>query len=237
MSDVYLPPEKETVVNADQFSLKRLDSYHLNQLTAKAFESPVKSAKLKRSGADGLNFSIKNVSPSPFKFSESQSPSKYDSPIKKFGLNKLEKISEKDSFCTDASMVSFCSDELHSSKKKGRKTENLTLAKYKLTEDQEEISEEDGDDESLAEHLRVVAGTEEDGEQMQLDGSPIKLNLKNPGLAINKIITKAKRDAKEVIMVTRNCKTTQPISPVGNTSKCMFTMHKVELMTDEKPKE
>ena len=106
---------------------------------------------------------MSNLSPSPFKLSESQSPSKYESPIKKFGLAKLEKISEKDSFCTDASMISFCSDELHSSKKK-RKTENVTLAKYNLLEDHDIIDEEDGDDESLAEHLRVVAGGEEDDE-------------------------------------------------------------------------
>lgn len=94
----------------------------MNQLTAKLFESPVKSAQLRRSGTKGLNFG-KNNSQSPLKIPEASfSPSKYESPIRKLGKAKLEKISEKDSFCTDASMVSFCSDDLHSSKKKRGRT-------------------------------------------------------------------------------------------------------------------
>ena len=140
------------------------------------------------------------------------SPSKYESPIRKLGKAKLEKISEKDSFCTDASMVSFCSDELHSSKKKRGKTQNVTLAKYQLQEDEDCISEEelDQDDESLAEHLKHVGGPGEN--DVQLDGSPIKRHLRNPGLSINKLITKAKKDAKEVLLVTRNFNT-QPKTP------------------------
>ena len=68
-----------------QFSLKRLDSFHLNQLTAKAFESgsPVKTAR----------------------YDDGES-SASTSPLKKLGKMKLEAIDEADSFCTDSSYQS-----------------------------------------------------------------------------------------------------------------------------------
>jgi hypothetical protein len=62
----------------DHEQLRRLDSIHLNQLTAKAFEK-----KPKETNQDN----------------ESEDPS----PIKKFGQMKLEAIDEIDSFCTDSS--------------------------------------------------------------------------------------------------------------------------------------
>lgn len=154
----------------------------------------------------GLALNQASASPSP-KFAVSSffgnqaSPSKFseNSPIGRVKRGKcLDRISEKDSFCTDASMVSFCSDDLSRSKKKrGEKA----LEKLGLVED---ILEEDSDDESLIGHLHKVAGDEPETEELQLDGSPIKRNLRNPGLSINKMITKAKRDAKEVLMVARN---------------------------------
>jgi hypothetical protein len=150
---------------------------------------------------------------SPSKFSES-------SPLGTCnrGRAKLDKISEKDSFCTDASMVSFCSDDLARSKKKRGER---ALEKFGLVED---ILEEDSDDESLICHLQNLNGDDckdqPETQELQLDGSPIKRNLKNPGLSINKMITKAKREAKEILMLARNDPTK------GNyNKKCMFTLH------------
>ena len=80
-------------------SLKRLDSYHLNQLTAKMFESPSKSSRLKRSDCH-----------------RASSPKFANTPFQRPKSKNLDKISEieKDSFCTDSSMVSFCSDQVKS---------------------------------------------------------------------------------------------------------------------------
>jgi len=167
-----------------------------------------------------------SASPSP-KFAISTffgqaSPSKFseNSPLGKChqGRAKLDKISEKDSFCTDASMVSFCSDDLSRSKKKRGER---VLDKLGLVED---ILEEDSDDESLLCHLQKLAGDPPEEDEVQLDGSPIKRSLKNPGLSINNIITKAKREAKEVLMIARNDPTKE-----GYNNKCMFTLHQVEI--------
>jgi len=115
-------------------------------------------------------------------------------------------------------MVSFCSDDLNRSKKKRGER---ALEKLGLVED---ILEEDSDDESLMCHLQKLAGDQAEGEEVQQEGSPIKRALKNPGLSINKIITKAKREAKEVLMAARN----DPTKEVC-TKKCMFTLHTVEI--------
>ena len=88
-------------------------------------------------------------------------------------------------------MVSFCSDDLSRSKKKRGER---ALEKHGLVED---ILEEDSDDESLICHLQKLAGDQPEEEELQLDGSPIKKNLKNPGLSINNMITKAKRKPKK----------------------------------------
>jgi len=86
------------------------------------------------------------------------------------------------------------------------------------------LSKEDSDDESLMCHLQKLAGDQTEEEEVQLDGSPIKRSLKNPGLNINKMITKAKREAKEVLMIARN----DPTKEAYN-KKCMFTLHTVEI--------
>ena len=65
-------------IEESQDGLKRLDSMHLNQLTAKAFEK--KEHEVKEDDS-------------------SEGPS----PIKKFGQLKLQEIEEIDSFCTDSS--------------------------------------------------------------------------------------------------------------------------------------
>jgi hypothetical protein len=112
-------------------------------------------------------------------------------------------------------MVSFCSDDLSRSKKKRGER---ALEKHGLVED---ILEEDSDDESLICHLQKLAGDQpEEEEELQLDGSPIKKNLKNPGLSINNMITKAKKEAKEVLMIARN----DPTKEAYN-NKCIFTLH------------
>lgn len=224
-----MPADKAAAKNDGAFSLKRLDSFHLNQLTAKVFESPQKiclSGKRASGQLNGSSFNLNQGSASPSPkfavssfFGNQSSPSKFseNSPVRICKrANVLDKISEKDSFCTDASMVSFCSDDLSRSKKKrGEKV----LEKFGLVED---ILEEDSDDESLICHLHKLAGDQSDTEELQLEGSPIKRNLRNPGLSINKIITKAKREAKEVLMAARN----DPTKPsTENTSKCMFTLH------------
>lgn len=89
INDLYLKittEDKET----NPLSLKRLDSFHLNELTKRNFESP-----LKRSSICNSNFT-----PSPRK---SCSPQKsiHGSPGKDQTKCKLEAISEADSFCTD----------------------------------------------------------------------------------------------------------------------------------------
>lgn len=122
-------------------------------------------------------------------------------------------------------MVSFCSDELQRSK---RKRANPALAKFGLCEDV--CEEDDEDDESLAGHLKQVAGGEP---EVALDGSPIKRNLRNPGLSINKIISRAKSDAREVVMISRNAPATA--DGASDTSKCMFKIHKVELLSEARP--
>lgn len=85
-----MPSDTEAVQNADQFSLKRLDSFHLNQLTAKLFESPAKGTP--RAGS-GIRL---NKSASPLKLPRTCTPFTldFDSPIRRLGKNKLDKISE-----------------------------------------------------------------------------------------------------------------------------------------------
>jgi hypothetical protein len=176
IAECLMPTDRDTAKNDGAFSLKRLDSFHLNQLTAKVFESPQKvclSGKRSSLGVSPFGLNQNSASPSPkfavggF-FGVQASPSKFseNSPIGKGnrGKAKLDKISEKDSFCTDASMVSFCSDDLSRSKKKRGER---ALEKHGLVED---ILEEDSDDESLICHLQKLAGDQPEEEEVQLDG-------------------------------------------------------------------
>ena len=55
-----------------------------------------------------------------------------------------------------------------------------------------------------------------------MEGSPIKRNLKNPGLSINKLISRARRDAREVLMAARNDPTKENKK---SDQKCMFKLH------------
>ena len=70
----------------EEFSLRRLDSFHLNQLTAKHFE---------------------NSSPKKSRYAiDSSSSDGSCSPLKALGKLRLEAIDETDSFCTDSSYQS-----------------------------------------------------------------------------------------------------------------------------------
>lgn len=158
--------------------MRRLDSLHLNQLTAKAFDrkgkapaTPVTNSTASQSpskfvkaalqpaklgavpGLGGLHLNLKKAS-NPSEDLEvddgEDSEASGPSPLRKLGALKLEAIDETDSFCTDSSYV--CSPDFFKSSPNGRGMDKAD--KWDKGLEIGEIKEEDSD-EGEAEELRV----------------------------------------------------------------------------------
>jgi len=144
--------EKPDGNEGNKYSLRRLDSFHLNQLTSKAFDGRNKKR------LQGLNSGISPLQPpnsliispnSPSKAAAENSESSSPTPIRQFGKLKLEAIDETDSFCTDSSYVNsaLCSANLLQSAKLKNVDSALTRKSPFISAlpGGEDISEEDED--------------------------------------------------------------------------------------------
>lgn len=168
----YTQNPTEDVYN-QKFSLRRLDSLHLNQLTAKAFErkapaTPVTTSTASQSPSKfgkaalqpgkpalGLHLNLKKAHSGDAEDSDASSPS----PLRKLGALKLEAIDETDSFCTDSSYA--CSPDFFKSSPNGRGAARRDAEKPEWDKGVGEIVEEDSDD-GDAEELRVKRNVNSD---------------------------------------------------------------------------